>query len=106
MNPTIFHTWYVLQQEHELSSLLHSCMLMQQSVEDQVCEGEAENPSCFAQHLVQLQVSDFNGFQNLLADSGGMEDEVSVVRAGSLLFLVVTHDGESNICVGQWRLVL
>lgn len=63
---------------------------------DQFGREEVEKLSYNREHQAKLRTSDYNRCLELLGESGRMEDESSVVRAGRLLVLPSKHGGEER----------
>ena len=93
ISPKMFYAWKLFQRPSEFNILLHSARLFQQYLVDQYAKSEAEKLSYLRENQQRLRASDYSSLREALGDSGRMQDEADVVRAGRLFILPSTHVG-------------
>jgi len=91
VTPHMWYSWQLFERPQQFSVLLRSARLFQQYLVDQYCKQEAEKMSYLRDNQERLRAADYTTLREMLGDSGRMEDEADVVRAGRLFILPSTQ---------------
>ncbi len=89
----MFYSWRMFQRRGEFSTVLSGGRLFQHYLVDQFCKMEAEKLSYLLQNQQSLRAENYTALRELLADSGGPNNESEAVRTGRLVVLPSTYIG-------------
>ena len=93
ITPLQFYSRYFFKRDDEFNVVLHGGRLFQQFLVDTYVKIESDRLAFLRENQAKLRRADYTSLRDLLGDSGGVYDEATAVRAGSLLILPSTFVG-------------